>query len=142
MSMTQKIITLLTAQTSTNNAPSGAAAGTAVQGLGTGSRIPETATIIVKSTAGSGELNCKLKIWGYIADSSVAIWAPLGVSSTATNRGLLNEGNLIEENAVSDNVLYHAEPISYLSCFDRIYCELVSINGTSTAISVMVVAGG
>jgi hypothetical protein len=132
--MSQKMLTLLNAQDGTNSAPSAAGAGVATNGLSVGGNIPDTCTIMVKSTAGSGDMSVTLKLWAYSGDT--AVWAPLGTHSTAATKGILNEGNAIGE--TSANFIAHAEPVSYLGHFDRVYCEVTARGGSGVIVSVYV----
>ena len=135
--MAQKIITLLTSATATNSAPAGGSAGASTNGLKVGGNVPDTCSIFVKSTAGSGTMTVTIKIFGYVGASPISgSWFPLGTHATAATRGILNEGNAIDE--VVPNGLRHVEPISYVGTFDRLYAEVTAIGGTATAVSVFV----
>lgn len=72
-----------------------------------------------------------LRVWCY--SPLTAAWHPLGSNATEATRGVLNDGNAIDEDG-SDN-LVHAEPITGLGAFTRIYLEITAIGGTSTAVS-------
>ena len=136
--MGQKIITLLTSATSPNSAPGGAA-GTSTNGLKVGGNVPDTCAVFVKSTAGSGDMSVTIKLFGYVLDAPISgSWFPLGTHATAATRGIINEGNPIDE--VVPNGLRHVEPLSYCGTFDRLYAEITAIEGDATAVSVFVVA--
>jgi len=136
--MGQKIITLLTSATATNSAPSGSSAGVSTNGLKTGGNIPDTCSVFVKSTAGSGTMTVTIKLFGYVLDAPISgSWFVLGTGAVAT-RGILNEGAAIDE--VVPNGLRHVEPLSYCGTFDRLYAEITAIGGSATAVSVFVVA--
>lgn len=85
----------------------------------------------VESTAGSGTMDVTLRAWGR---SPYTYKYGLMGSADATEslRGVLHAGAAIEEDGA--NRLVHNEPVSGLSAYDRIYMEVVSINGTSTAV--------
>jgi len=136
--MGQKIITLLSARTSPNSPPAIATAGESTNGLKVGGNVPDTCSVFVKSTAGSGEMTVTIKLYGYVLDSPISgSWFPLGTHETAATRGILNEGFAIDE--VVPNGLRHVEPLSYCGHFDRLYAEVTAIGGDGTAVSVYVV---
>lgn len=129
---------LLTAVTAVNSPPSGATAGHSLNGdqpglaFGHGWRKANNGNVLVRSTAGSGTMTVTLRMWAYSASSGV--WHPLGSDATESLRGLLNVKSAIDEDGA--DTITHAEPISGLSGFSRLYCEVTVISGTSTAISV------
>ena len=129
--MPQHKVTVLSAITSTNSAPSGSA-GVETNELVVGSNVPDTCSLLVYSTAGSGTMTVTIKMWGQCN----SIWFPLGTHETAATKGIINEGNALAE--TSANAIAHAEPISYLGTFDRVYAEVTAIGGTSTAINVVI----
>jgi hypothetical protein len=134
--MGQKIITLLTSATATNSAPAGGSAGASTNDLKVGGNVPDTCSIFVKSTAGTGTMTVTIKLFGYVKASPISgSWFVLGTGAVAT-RGILNEGAAIDE--VVPNGLRHVEPISYVGTFDRLYAEITAIGGTATAVSVFV----
>jgi len=127
-------IQLLTAATATNSAPSGATAGVETNGLKVGSEnVPDEATLLVKSTAGSGVMTVTIRMWGYHA--TAAVWFPLGVGTDAA-KGTINEGSALGETA--SNTIAHAERFLVPGHFSRLYAEITAIGGTATAISVYV----
>ena len=127
---------LLEAATATNGVPSLVTHGYAVNDYLKGRIAPGEGSIMIRSTAGSGAMDVTIRIWGYTA--ALAVWTPLGTHATATSKGVINEGNAMGE--PTTDVLRHAEPIYQFGDFDRLYAEVVSINGTSTAVSVWIVA--
>jgi hypothetical protein len=135
------VLELLTAVTAINSPPSGATAGVSLRGRQPGRAIKfrwhnwPNGVVLVKSTAGSGTMTVTVKMWGYNADA--AKWYPLGSSTTEADRGKLNNQSTIDED-VSDE-LVHAEPISGLRAFNRIYAEITAIGGTATAVTVQLV---
>jgi hypothetical protein len=85
----------------------------------------------VQSIAGSGTMNVTLRSWG--RSPYTLKWLPMGsTDATESLRGVLHNGAQIDEDG-ADNIM-HSEPVSGLSGYDRIYMEVVAINGTSTAI--------
>ncbi len=122
---------ILEGRTTTNNAPSGGSAGEAIPtALGP---LPSSAIVIVRSTAGSATMTTTVKLWGY---STIATqWFPLGVGADAL-KGVLNAGAAIGETGA--DLIQHAEIVSGLFTFDRLYAEITAIGGTSTAINVEV----
>lgn len=89
-------------------------------------RLPEEATARVRSTAGSGTMDVTIRVWGY---QGALGWAPLGY---------LNGGSAIAE--TSANSIQYAEPLALPAHFTRIFFEVTAINGTSTAVTVYLVA--
>lgn len=86
----------------------------------------------LRSTAGSDTMTVSIRIWVY--SELTHAWHPLGIHSTMASRGLLNDATTIAEDG--SDVLVHAEPVQYLSGFDRIYAQVVSIGGTNTAVDM------
>lgn len=120
-------ITLLSAVTATNSAPTAATDGAA---------LPfncDYATLLLHSTAGSGTMTVTCKLWGY--NTQQAKWYPLGTNATAANKGLINEGNAIGETGTDS--IRHAELILGIRGFQRLYLEVTTIGGTSTAITAV-----
>jgi hypothetical protein len=133
------MIKLLTAATATNSPPSGATAGFSMK-KGDQPGRPEQGFLVssldeclltVASTAGSGTMTCTLRLWGY--DDLTATWAPLGTSTTLSNRGVINEATALGED-VADTIR-HREVVESLRHLNRVYLEIVAIAGTNTAIS-------
>lgn len=116
---------LLTGATATNGAPTLSTDGVALKST------VDRATIVVKEDgSGSGVMTVTLKAWGYFA--AIDAWAPLGVNATAANKGLLNDGNAIDETGT--DLLTHAEELFGLLKVDRLYLEVTAIGGTATSI--------
>jgi hypothetical protein len=136
-----RYVQLLTAATATSSAPSAATAGVEIgsggPAVGSGIGKINTAVILVKSTAGSGDMDVTLRLWCYSPVS--ATWHVLGTSSTITDRGLLNEGEAIAEDGT--DLLHHAELVYGLLPFTRAYLQVIAINGTATAVSAWLVPG-
>ena len=135
------MLELLSAATATNSPPSGATAGHSLRGTQPGK--PQsytwyhrpTGVVLVKSTAGSGTMTVTIRLWGY--NPTTAKWHPLGSSTTEADRGKLNNQSAIDEDNADE--LVHAEPISGLGTFSRLYAEVTAIGGTSTAVTVLLV---
>ena len=120
-------ITLLSAVTATNGAPSGLV----------GAAVPfatDYATLFLHSTAGSATMTVTCKLWGY--NLQLAKWYPLGTHATAATKGIINEGNAVGETGT--DVIAHCEPLAGLRNIQRLYLEVTSIGGTSTAITAVV----
>jgi hypothetical protein len=120
-------VSLLSAATATNSAPSGATAGVALP------YTTDYATVLLYSTAGSGTMTVTCKLWGY--NTQLAKWFPLGTHATAASKGLLNEANAIAE--TSADGIAHAEQVQGLRAFQRVYLEVTAIGGTNTAVSAV-----
>ena len=95
----------------------------------------DRALLLVKSTAGSDAMSVTIRRWGYSAITQN--WHPLG-TGTASGKGLINDGNAIGESS-TDNIA-HTEILEGLSCLDQIYAEVTAIAGTSTAVSMWLLA--
>lgn len=130
-------IELLASATADNGQPSGTSAGIAVEDMHVfGSRVPDVATFMLASTAGTGTLVVDLKIWGYSAVAGA--WMPLGtgtggVTAGAGIKGMLNDGITVAE--VEANSLVHTQVLDLPGHFERLYLELLNIGGTSTAVT-------
>lgn len=135
------MLQLLTAATATNGQPSGATAGFSLKGRTPGKPQANTwnhrnsGAIVVKNTAGSGTMTVTLRLWGYNAQS--ATWHPLGSDATESLRGVLNAKSAIDEDG--SDVITHAEPVTGLAAFVRVYLEVTAISGTATAVSAWLV---
>ncbi|MBK7823429.1 MAG: hypothetical protein IPJ61_20800 [Tessaracoccus sp.] len=129
-------ISLVEAATANNSPPSGATAGIATLTLaeGLGYR-PAVASLAVVSTAGSGTMTVTVRMWGYI--TSLAKWIPIGPGGDTT-KGTVNGGSAIGE--TSANAITHVEEFRNPFHFDRLYAEILAIGGTSTAITVALIA--
>jgi hypothetical protein len=136
-------IRLLSGITATNSPPSDVTHGFPLRGASPGIdgsywRGQDEGLIVVRSTAGSGTMTVEIRIWGLVSfeidGSKVEFWVPHGSASTDADRGVLNQGNAIGEQASSADVLRHAEIIAGLSAYRRIAAEVVAIGGTGTAV--------
>ncbi len=123
--MANRLITLLTAATSsTGPAVTNAALGAAI-GTPNGAFLCDQAVVLVKSTAGSGAMTASLRLWGFQSDDGR--WYDLGP---------LNAGTPIAETTIADTISY-AEGVAGLRAFTRLYCEIVgALGGAATAITV------
>lgn len=126
-----KAIVLLAAVTAANSPPSGASAGLdmiALQNLY--GYMPEEVTLIVRSTAGSDTMTATCRLWAY--QPGAADWFPIG-PGTAALKGTINQQAAIEETAADE--LRHQEVLDMAQILgSRLYLEVVSIGGTSTAV--------
>jgi hypothetical protein len=95
-----------------------------------GSR-PEDVSLVIHSTAGSGTMTVTAKLHGYCPGA--AAWAPMGVAADDTTKGTVNQGNTIDE--TSADSIRHAEPVTGVFDFARLYLELTAIGGTNTAVT-------
>jgi hypothetical protein len=126
-------VQLLNAATAANGAPSGASAGLELNSI----KYANDGAIVLKSTAGSGDMIVTCRLWVYSTVS--ATWHPAGSpgSSDATI-GTINAESAMGETGT--DAISHAEGVTGLRHFDRIYLEITAIEGTSTAISAWLVA--
>lgn len=127
----QTRIEILASVTAANSPPSGASAGISTDEIKAafGGKIPDALTLQIVSTAGSGTMTCTAVWWGYAAGA----WGRPGVGATSSVKGLINEGNTIDE--VSANQINHYEEIHYVAHFERVYLEIATIAGTATAVT-------
>jgi hypothetical protein len=129
-------IELLASATATNSPPSGASAG-----IDTGdilrvfNTMPGTATLVLYSTAGSGTMTVTGRLWGY-SSVGAGFWVPMGFGADAT-KGVINAASAIGETGT--DTIRHAETVSLLGHFERLYFEITAIGGTSTAVTVKLV---
>lgn len=135
-------VEILASATSTNSAPASLTAGVAVQTVADafGGAIPSDLSLLVVSTAGSSTMNVTMRLWGKFGVlaglTSVGAWAPLGVGADAT-KGVINAGSAMGETGT--DLIRHVEPVSLTAHMQRLYVEITSINGTSTAVTVFLV---
>jgi hypothetical protein len=124
-------LTLLSAATAVNGEPALVTDGDDLGKM----RNPNNVLVLVNSSAGSGVMTVTIRMWAYHAITGA--WYALGTGADSTLTGIINDGNAIGENGVADNIS-HAEIISGLRGFSRIYAEITAIGGTATAIGVVV----
>lgn len=113
-------ITLLTAAT--------ASAAPTLDNEDLGVELPFTcdqAVFCVRSTAGTGALTADLVPWGFV--SELGRWYSLGALSAAA----------LAEDAT--DTIAHAVGVAGLRAFTRLYCQIVALGGTNTAVTVDVV---
>lgn len=129
-------IELLASATATNSPPSGASAGLSVDAIkavfGT---VPQTMSLHVCSTAGSGTMTVTLRLWGYLG--ATLGWTPIGTGPDAT-KGYLNDGVALGE--TSADGIAHVEIVDLPGHFVRLYLEIVAIGGTATAVASRLVS--
>jgi hypothetical protein len=124
-----KMIELLATLTAANGKPSGASAGLAINSIySLFGRLPKKAVLKLSSSAGSGTMTATFRLWGY---TSVDDWSPCGPGADAT-KGVINLETAIGES--DTDKLRHTEVLDDIFHFERLYLELVSIGGTSTAV--------
>ena len=133
---TNRSLELLASATATNSPPSGASAGVPVTSLQWDYRVPDTVTLLIYSTAGSGTITVTCRIWGY--HPKAAEWFPLG-TGTASGKGVVNNGAAIAEDQADQ--ISHAEPLDLPIHFTRLYLEITAIGGTSTAVTADLIFG-
>jgi hypothetical protein len=137
---------LLTAATATSLAPALATDGFALRrsaaDAAEGFRedfnsVKNPLALCAKSTAGSAVMTVTLRLWVY---SALTGWAPFGTHATGATRGVINGGAAIDE-AESD-LIRHAEIVTGLCAFERVYLQVSAIGGTDTAVSAYLLARG
>lgn len=130
---------LLNSAIAINSPPSGATAGFSLRsrqpGLQGYWRGKNDGVLLIKSTAGSGTMTATFRVWAY--SPLTAAWHVLGSNSTEASRGVLNTASAVDEDG-ADN-LHHAEPVTGLAAFTRVYLEVTAISGTDTAVSAYLV---
>lgn len=126
-----KSIQLLNAATAANGIPSLVSDGFELNDM----HPYDEARILVESTAGSGamDVTCRFWLWSPIT----ANWHPTGVGIDGT-KGTLDAGTAMGE--TDTDTIQHMEIVTGLKASTRAYLEIVSINGTATAISAYLVA--
>lgn len=125
-------VELLASATATNSPPSGTSAGLAMNFLTTAlGLVPNTLSLAIVSTAGSGTMTATFRLWGYLP-TPIAQWVPLGPGGDTT-KGTINEGNAIGE--TGSNQILHVEPVDFPAHFTRLYLEITAIGGTATAVT-------
>ncbi len=83
--------------------------------------IPESsAALKIYSTAGTGPLSCKGRVW--VRNTHSPVWAPVGLG-TAANKGLMNN-TLAITGAVT---LAHVEPYNLPLLFDEMYLQVTDL---------------
>jgi hypothetical protein len=129
-----KTTNILNAVTAANGTPS---AGT------DGVKVPpgcNRGLFSMRSTAGSGVMDVTLRLWGYVEGQ----WYPHGPGAgvgAASTQGVLNrsqDGETIygKYEEIAADVLKAANMVDHLDVYERVYVEVVDINGTATAVTV------
>lgn len=122
-------ITLLSARTTTNGAPTAATDGVAIP------RLTDRALLFAYGDCDAAQTySVTLKLWGY--NATLAKWFPLGTNATAADKGKLNGGNALGETQADS--MQHCEEITSLRKLSRLYCEVTAISGTGTDVTVVV----
>lgn len=134
-------IELLASRTTTNNPPSAATDGIDLNSLrpAAGRPVSTTGGIYLYSTAGSGTMTVQGRVWGYVSGPNK--WFPLGSGADA-DKGKLNEavaGTFTTIGETTSDQLLHVEPIRNLGLLHRLYLEITSIGGTSTAVTAKLI---
>lgn len=78
--------------------------------------------VLVSDTAGTGDLTADVVLWGWVTEK--ARWFSLGA---------LTDAPLAE---VATDALNAAIGIAGLRAFDRLYCQIIALGGTGTAVDV------
>lgn len=127
-------VEVLASATGANSPPSGATAGVSVDVIkgAFGGALPDDLTFRLKSTAGSASMTATIKQWGYHG-APITQWSATGTGLGAS-KGIMNGGAAIDEGPVADTIA-HAEPVSLIAHFQRVYYEITAIGGTSTAVT-------
>lgn len=122
-----KSIVLLAPATATNGAPSADDDGLATtELLNAFGEWPQTVGLQVYSTAGSGTMTASCRLWGYVPNATgTPIWIPIGDAFSLAE--------------VSADALVYVKPLDMPGHFQRLYCEVTAIDGTSTSITAELV---
>ena len=127
------IVELLASATAANGIPSGASAGISCDLIRRQAVQHDAIRVAIKSTAGSATMVVKCTVWLRAG----AIWfvaKPLAASSAAPQTPV----DIAENSA---DALNYSEIVTGLGGADRIYLEIVSIGGTSPAITGYALVG-
>lgn len=129
-----KVVELLASTTSTNGAPSGSSAGIETNLLRRGGAPrPDSIRVGIQSTAGSGTMTVQLRLWQYSGGMWFVSQAIAANPATPYTAGTIPETS-------ADSISY-SEWVFGLSGAARIYLEIVSIAGTSTALTGYAIVG-
>ncbi len=134
----KRAVCLMTAQTANTGAPTDTSAGTAsTQGVPcypTSGYIssedgaffqceyPDLATLMISSSAGSGTMSGTFTLWGH--KQATGCWYPVAV--------------IILAETASDVIRYQ-QVFTNLGHYDRLFLQLASVDGTSTAFEAYMV---
>lgn len=143
---------LLDGVTAVNGKPSTAAHGKALRRTSKDnadegfSDFVDRMAALVWSSAGSGAMDVEIRMWVYLRSytkrgEKVAVgkWFPIGVGADSS-KGTINMEGVIGE--TDTDSITHCEVIDNLMMYDRVYAEVVAINGTATAVNLLLRAGG
>lgn len=147
-------VTLLSGATVTNGQPSGAPPPKGTVGVplvrGKGVKTvsgdgfyegTDDATVVVEGSSSGATTNVTVKLWGYVAfaNGGSGQWVPMGTAASGldADRGKLNNGTAI--GTVVTNTIQFSDKVYGLGGFTAAYAEIVTINGTGTAVSVYLV---
>ena len=108
--------------------------GLSSTGLSHNVPLDDRPSLTLVSVAGSATLTVTVKIWVFVA--VVSDWVPLGSHATAALRGVINEGNAIDE--VQADKLRHSELVTGLDNYEAIYAQVTAIGGTDTAVDLYI----
>lgn len=120
--------------------------GTGAGLAGPGLENLDTLWAWVRSVAGSGTMTVSIRVWVLEIgnQSPFKAWTPLGAGTDA-NKGMLNQANAANSYLMGEtksDLITHTELLTGMSAFDRVYFEIVAINGTSTAIDAGLMSRG
>ena len=106
----------------------------------------------IQASAGSVAMTGRFRVWGwretiYQTDSRTPpdaergwVIGPLGNGGTDPNRGYLNAGVAIAEDAVIADRIYFTQSVADLAGFAFVYLQLTDVGGTGTAFTAGVYA--
>ena len=94
-------------------------------------RSAEESTLQLRSTAGSGTMSATIVLWGYLAaaNSGAGAWYPVSDFANVASMALV-QGSLVPTQ------LFLTDRFANLGHYDRLYCQLVAVAGTATAMEV------
>ena len=127
------VVELLASATAANGLPSGGSAGIATSQLSRFGKTPDKIRVGVNSTAGSSPMTVALRVWLYAG----GIWFR-AKDLNATDATPSTASPIAE---TSDASVKYSEEVTGLACAARIYLEIVSINGTSHAVTGYAIVG-
>lgn len=88
---------------------------------------PESSTLVISSTAGSGVMVGTFTLWGYCAHT--AKWYPITVNGGAALAELASPGDTIR----------YQQTYTGLGVWDRLFLQLAAVGGTGTAFEAWLV---
>lgn len=113
----------------------GELSGASLVGLrkGRDSGVGGEAHLVVRSTAGSGDIELTGRLW--LFSGAIGVWVPAG-TGTDGGKGQINAGASMGE--TSSDQLAHTEVVK-IQGFERAYLEVEALAGTDAAISAWLV---